>query len=117
MVASELRASGSIGFGVYRDAPERLIGYALFRLLPPTAELNRIAVSSSQRRQGLAAALLGHAHGELAQSEATECLLEVRESNGAAIALYEQHGYQHVGRRRGYYSDGSDALVLRAQLA
>ena len=29
--------------------------------------------------------------------------LEVRASNYAAIALYGQHGYRGVGRRRNYY--------------
>ena len=40
-------------------------------------------------------------------------LLEVRASNAAAIAMYQRHlGFATVGRRRGYYADGEDALLM-----
>jgi ribosomal-protein-alanine N-acetyltransferase len=38
--------------------------------------------------------------------------LEVRSSNRAAIALYQKFGFEILGRRRRYYEDGEDALVL-----
>jgi ribosomal-protein-alanine N-acetyltransferase len=45
------------------------------------------------------------------------CLfLEVSEVNAPARALYARAGAEEVGRRRRYYSDGSDALVLRITL-
>ncbi|MDF3835797.1 ribosomal-protein-alanine N-acetyltransferase, partial [Cupriavidus basilensis] len=44
-------------------------------------------------------------------------LLEVRPSNGGAIALYRQAGFAEIGRRKGYYPAAGqvreDALVLR----
>jgi len=41
-------------------------------------------------------------------------LLEVRASNVAAIQLYEKYAFQHIGRRRDYYSlPTEDALVLQ----
>jgi ribosomal-protein-alanine N-acetyltransferase len=43
--------------------------------------------------------------------------LEVATNNWAARALYSAAGYAEVGRRRRYYPDGSDALVLRAPLS
>lgn len=42
--------------------------------------------------------------------------LEVADRNGAARALYARAGYVPAGRRRGYYRDGDDALVLRKPL-
>jgi ribosomal-protein-alanine N-acetyltransferase len=42
--------------------------------------------------------------------------LEVSEANGAARALYAAAGFEEAGRRRRYYADGSDALVLRRAL-
>jgi ribosomal-protein-alanine N-acetyltransferase len=36
--------------------------------------------------------------------------------NRAARALYEAAGFQEVGRRRGYYASGEDALILRATI-
>ena len=39
--------------------------------------------------------------------------LEVRESNRAAIALYEKMGFGQVGRRKRFYADPEeDALLL-----
>jgi ribosomal-protein-alanine N-acetyltransferase len=42
--------------------------------------------------------------------------LEVAERNGAARALYAAAGFAAAGRRRRYYPDGADALVLRRSL-
>ena len=39
-------------------------------------------------------------------------LLEVAESNVGARAFYAAHEYAEISRRRGYYADGDDALVL-----
>jgi ribosomal-protein-alanine N-acetyltransferase len=42
--------------------------------------------------------------------------LEVRASNEAAQALYEQYGFKAVGRRRNYYDrPREDAVVMRKQ--
>ena len=42
--------------------------------------------------------------------------LEVATGNAAALALYRREGFVEVGRRRRYYADASDALVLRVNL-
>ena len=38
--------------------------------------------------------------------------LEVRHSNKAAIALYRQLGFIETGRRRNYYEQGEDAILM-----
>ena len=43
-------------------------------------------------------------------------MLEVRVSNAAAIALYEQLGFLQVGRRKGYYQDGEDAILMNMDI-
>ena len=42
--------------------------------------------------------------------------LEVRVSNDVARRLYEQVGYRLAGRRRRYYQDGEDALIMTTPL-
>ena len=42
--------------------------------------------------------------------------LEVAIGNAGALALYQHGGFVEVGRRRRYYADSSDALVLRVNL-
>jgi ribosomal-protein-alanine N-acetyltransferase len=48
---------------------------------------------------------------------AVAMFLEVAEGNAAARALYGAAGFAEAGRRRRYYADGGDALVLRRELA
>ncbi|MCZ6831549.1 MAG: hypothetical protein O7F73_18545, partial [Gammaproteobacteria bacterium] len=50
---------------------------------------------------------------------AVRCLLEVRCSNGGAIALYRKHGFTEDGVRKNYYpTDGGreDALLMSLNL-
>ena len=43
-------------------------------------------------------------------------MLEVRESNAAARALYARSGFAEEGARPRYYADGETALLLGAEL-
>ncbi len=54
---------------------------------------------------------------EAAARGAGELFLEVSEQNAPARALYARLGASEAGRRRRYYPDGSDALVLRLALS
>lgn len=92
------------------------VGYALFRVLTPVAELLRVAVLERHRRAGIARALLSLAAHELESRGIEEIFLEVRAANHAAIGLYHGLGYAEVSRRRAYYPDGEDAVILRRRL-
>lgn len=87
------------------------------RIAADEAEILTLAVRPAQRRQGLARALLEEAARLCAAHGATALFLEVATRNQAARALYAAHGFEQVGRRRGYYADGDDALTLRRRLA
>lgn len=93
-----------------------LAGYVLFRIIAGEAELLRMAVHPAARGLGLGRALLGRAVGELErQPELSSFLLEVRADNHPAIALYRAFNFALEGRRRGYYPDGQDALLMRRE--
>lgn len=78
------------------------------------ADLLTIATTPAARGRGYARAMLRHL---LALAEDAGCeavLLEVRESNEAAQALYRSEGFEAVGRRRHYYfAPLEDAVVMR----
>jgi len=42
--------------------------------------------------------------------------LEVRQDNEKAIKFYKKNGYIQTGIKHNYYSDGTDALILRKNL-
>jgi len=86
--------------------------YAAFRHAVGEAELLRIGVDPDARRQGLARALLVEGLEQLRRLDIQVCFLEVRVNNKAAIQLYESLGFSCTGMRRGYYRDGTDALIF-----
>ncbi len=76
----------------------------------------KVAILPPWRRLGHARWLMGLAE-QYARTKGGETVtLEVRVSNHPAIALYESLGYERVGRRRRYYGDGEDALVMTRQV-
>jgi [ribosomal protein S18]-alanine N-acetyltransferase len=91
---------------------EECVGYSIVVLLGTVADLLRIAVAPSAQRTGVATALLDAATTWSRQRGATEMILEVAETNGPAIALYEKAGFEQRAMRDRYYTSGEAALVL-----
>jgi ribosomal-protein-alanine N-acetyltransferase len=86
-------------------------GYAAFRRFDDEAELLRIAVAPDHRRSGVGRALIADGLTRLAGLGVTVCHLEVEAGNRPATGLYEATGFHKIGRRRGYYGSGRDALL------
>jgi ribosomal protein S18 acetylase RimI-like enzyme len=89
----------------------------LFRHGARVARLYSIAVDSRHRGRGLAEALIRDAERIAERRGSVTLRLEVREDNGAAIALYRRLGYRPIGRYANYYADDSDALRFEKTLA
>ena len=76
-----------------------------------------IAVREPYRRRGIASELMVTAMERAKENyEASECFLEVRVGNEAAIRLYEKLGFSKAKRNYGYYMDGEDAWVMAAPI-
>ncbi len=87
-------------------------GYSCYKIIPPEAELLRIAVRHEGRRQGTAQALLNEMFRLLRLRQVVTVYLEVSEINRAAIALYKKSGFLVTGSRPGYYDHGTTAALL-----
>ena len=81
------------------------------------SEILTLAVYPGQRRRGIGSLLLRTAMDRAAARGAVSMFLEVAVTNHAARALYDSHGFIEAGLRPRYYSDGTDALVLRSTLS
>lgn len=99
-------------FAVVAETVDGPAGLALFRVAAGEAEVLTIGVRPADRSAGIGAGLLGAGLAECARRGALKVLLEVAAGNAAAQSLYRRRGFVEVGRRRRYYRDGSDALVL-----
>lgn len=92
------------------------LGFAMGRAAADQAEVLTLAVQPGARRAGTGRALMRALAEEAARRGAAELFLEVAETNVAARALYAGLGATQAGRRRAYYPDGGDALVLRLEI-
>ncbi len=94
---------------------EHIIGYICVRTILDLTHILNIAVLPEFRRIGIGSLLLRKALHELRFSQPGErfITLEVRESNSAAIKLYERSGFKIKGRRTGYYNKPpEDAIIM-----
>lgn len=115
-LARELADPRALLLVASREPGEPPGGYALFRRIADEAELLRVGVDPGERRHGLARALILEGLALLQDGEVQVCFLEVRIDNVPAIALYESLGFGRAGLRKGYYRDGTDALVLALEM-
>jgi ribosomal-protein-alanine N-acetyltransferase len=99
------------------DGERGVVGYAVVSCVDDIAELQRIGVTSALRRSGVGSQLLGEVFGVARREGAQRLLLEVREDNRAAIAMYAAHGFVEIDRRPRYYRDGATAIVMRLPVA
>lgn len=91
-------------------------GTILVRVAADEAEILTLAVNPAVRRGGIGGGLLRKATKRAAAMGATAMFLEVSVANNPARLLYTQMGFVEAGARPNYYSDSSDALVLRLDL-
>ena len=90
----------------------RLRGYLVCSRYDTVWHLMNVAVDPVHRRNGIASTLMTHLF-DAADRPHEQYTLEVRESNDAAIALYERFGFRGAGHRRAYYHDNrEDALIM-----
>ncbi|MBR1657650.1 MAG: GNAT family N-acetyltransferase [Synergistaceae bacterium] len=101
-------------FATTAEAP--LLGYAVLGREKKEGLLMALIVDSKYRRMGIGRQLLA-AVGDCAMYLHFRRLrLKVRKSNSGAISLYSQMSFVGETVRRGYYSNGEDAIVMSAGL-
>ena len=97
---------------------DTVAGYIGSQTVLGEADMMNVAVSPAYRRQGIGRTLVFALCEALkTQMQATVLTLEVRASNAAAIALYEDLGFTQIGLRKNYYQHPKeDARILRKDL-
>jgi ribosomal-protein-alanine N-acetyltransferase len=109
MFVLEVSKPSGVCLAAWRE--DRLVGYVICSRYDVVWHVMNIAVDPVRRREHIATALLDEVVARV--GEDARFTLEVRISNGPAIALYEGYGFLSAGIRRRYYQDnGEDALIM-----
>ena len=95
----------------------RVVAYGGMLWAPDEGQITNIAVRAEHRGRGYGGAVLDCLLREARARRCETVSLEVRESNRAAIALYEKRGFFVAGKRKRFYKNpAEDALVMILEL-
>lgn len=98
----------------------RTVGFYMAMFAPDVAHVLVIAVAPGQQKKGIGGRLLDHCEQMARSKQLPAIILEVRPSNGNALAFYRHGGYQQLSTRRDYYpaADGrrEDACIMQKAL-
>ena len=89
-----------------------VVAYLGYWLIADEVHISTFAVHPEFRLNGIGEDLLRMALSDAQMKGAQIATLEVRESNAAAISLYEKLGFEVVGNRKGYYRDNNEDAIL-----
>lgn len=79
-------------------------------------QITNVCVMPEHRRMGIAKDLLHALFDECKKRACKNVYLEVACDNTGAIALYEKNGFCEIGRRKNYYKNSVDAVLMRADI-
>ncbi|MDD3236625.1 MAG: ribosomal protein S18-alanine N-acetyltransferase [Candidatus Gastranaerophilales bacterium] len=92
---------------------DRVLAYVGYWQILEEAHITTLAVHPDFRKQQLAQILLKTLIDDCYKQMIKYITLEVRESNIAAISLYEKFGFKSIGQRKNYYQDnGENAIIM-----
>ena len=92
-----------------------MVGFISYSILYERAELNYIFVKTEYRGSKVGTLLLENMFEKCNAVNVKNITLEVRESNIAAIKLYELKGFEKVKKRANYYQS-EDGLLMEKVL-
>ena len=94
------------------DGELRGFGAGSFVRALGVGEVENLVVVEAARRRGVGRAICLELVAWARAAEAGVMELEVRAGNAGARTLYEGLGFVEVGRRKGYYGAGEDAVLM-----
>ena len=111
---SELRSSGRFNL-VARRGPS-VVGYVFAMWFFDEMHVNKIAVTESERRTGIASELMEKCFRFARANHVVSISLEVRQSNMGAQDFYRRLDFEATYVRPRYYPDGESAVVMTRKL-
>ena len=91
---------------------DAVVGYVGMMNVLDEGYISNVAVTSANRRQRIADALIDELMVRAAELELVFVTLEVRESNLPAISLYRSEGFEGCGVRKNFYRHPVESALL-----
>ena len=95
---------------------ETIAGYMVSCTYMKKVKIVSIAVISDYRRRGIGSLLVKYTFNGVKNLPVTTVELEVRTTNYEGICFWKSLGFSTLKIIPGYYSDGTDALLMRKSL-
>lgn len=94
----------------------KIVGYGGIWLVADEGQITNIAVHPDMRKHGIATEILKRLIETAKNTE--RIVLEVRESNRAAICLYEKQGFKGCGIRKNFYHSPTEngIIMIRGEM-
>ncbi len=101
-----------LSYYLIAEAKDKVIGSIGINILVDHADITMVITKKDSTNLGIGTALLNNVIAKCKQLKLENIFLEVRNSNTAAIHLYEKVGFANISTRKNYYSDThEDALI------
>jgi ribosomal-protein-alanine N-acetyltransferase len=113
--ADEYKRLIETGIVLVAEQSETISGFIAVQVLPGELEIQNVVVGREFLHQGIASELVREIIARAHMANISAVILEVRESNHAARALYSKSDFRVVGRRRAYYRDPQEDAILYAK--
>ena len=101
-------------YGCFLD--QCLLGFGGFWQILAEGHIANVAVHPDFRGRGLGQLLVACLKTACRALGGTAMTLEVRQSNLAALALYQKSGFESAGVRPHYYNNGENAVIMWTNL-
>lgn len=93
-----------------------VVGFVAARIAAGLGEILNVAVLPAYTRKGVGFRLLTRLLAEARSQGVERMTLEVNVRNVAAISLYSKAGFNEAGRRKKFYNQQDDALIMGKDL-
>ncbi len=93
-----------------------IVGFAGYRVILDTADIENIVVKKSFRNKNIGTKLFEALIESIENSKIKIINLEVNQENTVAIKLYKNFGFKEQGIRKNYYKNHTNALLMQKNL-
>ena len=98
------------------DGSNEIVGFASLWEPPYEIHINNIVVKKNMRNQKIGSILLEKLIEISKEKNKEELTLEVNEKNITAIKLYEKYKFERISKRKKYYNNEDNAIIMTKKL-